>query len=195
MVKCQWLNELYGLQNCNCSQLWNLQVCIALSKKKAIHILSVTEDKIIPLKEIPLPDPPLHMVRIGVRASVFTLYKCNYVIKFCIHLAKYCSVHLRGPYCKIQTTKKTNQNSPFHHRPVRIGNSTVSRGIWDKYREWYFKIHQNIASRRGKWYLGSFEISRAGIYPKYPEETVLFFVYTTRQRNFVFHITHEHIFI
>ena len=28
------------------------------------------------------------------------------------------------------------------------------------------------------------KISRAGIYPKYPEETVLFFVYTTRQRKF-----------
>ena len=78
---------------------------------------------------------------------------------------------------------------------LRIGNSTVSRGIWDKYREWYFKIHQNITSCRCEWYLGSFEISRAGIYPKYPEETALFFVYTTRQRNFAFHITHEHIFL
>ena len=67
---------------------------------------------------------------------------------------------------------------------VCIGNSTVSRGIWDKYREWYFKIRQNITSRHGEWYLESFEISRAGIYTKYPEETVLFFVYTTRQRNF-----------
>ena len=35
---------------------------MALSRKKAVHILSVTEDKIIPLKEIPLPEPPLHMV-------------------------------------------------------------------------------------------------------------------------------------
>ena len=78
---------------------------------------------------------------------------------------------------------------------ISIGNSMVSRGIWDKYREWYFKIHQNITSRRGEWYLGSFEISWAGIYPKNPEETVLFFVYTTRQRNFVFHITHEDIFL
>ena len=73
---------------------------------------------------------------------------------------------------------------------ICIGNSTVSRGIWGKYREWYFKIHQNITSRRGEWYLGSFEISRAGIYPKYPEETVLFFVYTTRQRNFALYVTH-----
>ena len=73
---------------------------------------------------------------------------------------------------------------------ISIGNSTVSRGIWDKYREWYFKIHQNITSRRGgEWYLGSFEISRAGIYPKYPEETVLFPVYTTRQRNFALYVT------
>ena len=73
---------------------------------------------------------------------------------------------------------------------ISIGNSTVSRGIWDKYREWYFKIHQNITSRRcGEWYLGSFEISLAGIYPKYPEETVLFPVYTTRQRNFAFYVT------
>ena len=78
---------------------------------------------------------------------------------------------------------------------ICIGNSTVSRDIWDKYREWYFKIHLNITSRRGEWYLGSFEISRAGIYPKYPEEIVLFFVYTTRQRNFAFHITQEHIFL
>ena len=73
---------------------------------------------------------------------------------------------------------------------ICIGNSTVSRGIWDKYREWYFKIHQNITRRRGgEWYLGSFEISRAGINPKYPEETVLFPVYTTRQRNFALYVT------
>ena len=39
------------------------QVCMAISKKKAIHVLSVTEDRIIPLKEISLPEPPLHMVR------------------------------------------------------------------------------------------------------------------------------------
>ena len=78
---------------------------------------------------------------------------------------------------------------------ISIGNSTVSRGIWDKYSAWYFKIHQNITSRRGKWYLGSFEISRAGIYPKYPEETVLLnFVYTTRQRNFAFYVTHIFLF-
>ena len=37
--------------------------------------------------------------------------------------------------------------------------------------------------------LGSFEISRAGIYPKYPEETVLFPVYTKRQRNFTLYVT------
>lgn len=40
-----------------------LQVCMTLSRKKAVHILSVTEDKIIPLKEIQLPETPLHMVR------------------------------------------------------------------------------------------------------------------------------------
>ena len=37
--------------------------------------------------------------------------------------------------------------------------------------------------------MGSFEISRAGIYPKYPEETVLFPVYSTRQRNFALYVT------
>ena len=42
----------------------NLQVCMSLSKKKAIHILSVTEDRITLLKEIPLPEPPLQMVMI-----------------------------------------------------------------------------------------------------------------------------------
>ena len=34
------------------------------------------------------------------------------------------------------------------------------------------------------------KILQAGIYPKYPEETVLFFVYTTRQRNFALYVTH-----
>ena len=73
---------------------------------------------------------------------------------------------------------------------ICIGNSTVSRGIWDKYCWRYFKIHQNITSRRGGgWYLGSFEIWQAGIYPKYPKETVLFPVYTTRQRNFTLYVT------
>ena len=33
------------------------------------------------------------------------------------------------------------------------------------------------------------KISQAGIYPKYPEETVLFPVYTTRQRNFALYVT------
>ena len=37
--------------------------------------------------------------------------------------------------------------------------------------------------------MGSFEISRAGICPKHPEETVLFPVYTTRQRNFALYVT------
>ena len=37
--------------------------------------------------------------------------------------------------------------------------------------------------------LVNFEISRAGIYPKYPEETVLFPVYTTRQRKFALYVT------
>ena len=37
---------------------------MSLSKKKAIYILSVTEDRITLLKEIPLPEPPLHMVMI-----------------------------------------------------------------------------------------------------------------------------------
>ena len=37
--------------------------------------------------------------------------------------------------------------------------------------------------------MGSFEISRAGIYPKYPDETVLFPVYTTRQRNFALNVS------
>ena len=37
--------------------------------------------------------------------------------------------------------------------------------------KWYFKIHQNTTSPRGgERYLGSFEISRAGTYPKYPEK-------------------------
>ena len=36
--------------------------------------------------------------------------------------------------------------------------------------------------------MGSFEISRASIYPKYPEETVLFLVYATRQRNFALYV-------
>ena len=65
-----------------------------------------------------------------------------------------------------------------------IGKSTGSWDIWDKYREWYFKIHQNMTSRRGEWYLGSFEISRASIYPKYPEETVLFFCLYYKAKKF-----------
>ena len=36
----------------------------------------------------------------------------------------------------------------------------------------------------------SFEISLVNIYPKYPDKTVLFPVYTTRQRNFPFYLTH-----
>ena len=28
---------------------------------------------------------------------------------------------------------------------ICIWNSTVSRGVWDKYREWYFKIHPKIS--------------------------------------------------
>ena len=32
--------------------------------------------------------------------------------------------------------------------PICIGNSTVSRGIWDKYRDWCFTIHQDITRSR-----------------------------------------------
>ena len=89
-----------------------------------------------------------------------------------------------------QTGLECQASRSFKNDGVCIGNSTVSRGIWDEYQEWYFKIHQNITSRcSGEWYLGSFEISRAGIYPKCPEETVLFPVYTTRQRNFALYVT------
>ena len=72
---------------------------------------------------------------------------------------------------------------------ISMGNSTVSRGIWDKYRKWYFKIHQNITSRHDVWYLGSFEISQAGIYPKYPEETLLFlFILQGKEiSHFIYH--------
>ena len=55
--------RVLSVESCNYTQMY-LQVCMTLSKKKAVHILSVTEDKIIPLKEIPLPETPLHMVRV-----------------------------------------------------------------------------------------------------------------------------------
>ena len=75
----------------------------------------------------------------------------------------------------------------FYKIEICIENSTVSRGIWDKYSD--FKIHQNITGHRSsEWYLGSFEISQASVCPKYPKETVLFLVYTTRQRNFALYI-------
>ena len=64
-----------------------------------------------------------------------------------------------------------NNGNRTEWSPICLGNSTVSRGIWDKYHEWYyFKIHQNITSCcGGEWYLGS------------P-------VYTTRQRNFAHYV-------
>ena len=37
--------------------------------------------------------------------------------------------------------------------------------------------------------MGSLEILRAGDYPKYPKETVLLPVHTTRQRNFALYVT------
>ena len=43
---------------------------------------------------------------------------------------------------------------------INRGNSTVSRVIWDKYREWYFKIHQNITSRGTLGARGSIFLSR-----------------------------------
>ena len=56
----------------------------------------------------------------------------------------------------------------FYKIEICIENSTVSRGIWDKYRN--FKIHQNITSRHSsEWYLGSSEISQATICPKIPQ--------------------------
>ena len=57
---------------------------------------------------------------------------------------------------------------------ICIGNWTVSGGIWDKYRVWYFKVHQNITSRRGEfWNIKSQYLSQI------PRKTVLFPVYTT----------------
>ena len=31
-----------------------------------------------------------------------------------------CPFLVRGPYYKIRTTQGTNQNAPFHHRPVHL---------------------------------------------------------------------------
>lgn len=38
----------------------------------------------------------------------------------------------------------------FVEHGISIRNSTVSRGIWNKYHEWYFKIYRNITSRCGE---------------------------------------------
>ena len=50
----------------------------------------------------------------------------------------------------------------------------VSRGIWDTASDIskFTKISRTAEAASDVW--GVFEISRAGIYPKYPEETVLF---------------------
>ena len=96
-----------------------------------------------------------------------------------------------GSLCQIQVPLLTEKMhvSWIHICWISIGNSTFSKGIWDKYCKWYFKIHQIITSRGGgEWYLGSFEISQASIYPKYPQETLLFLVYTTKQRNFALYV-------
>ena len=45
------------------------------------------------------------------------------------------------------TVKECKAPLYFLVQCICIGNSMVSRGIWDKYRERYFKIHQNITSR------------------------------------------------
>ena len=66
----------------------------------------------------------------------------------------------------------TNSNLEW---PVSIGNSTVSRGIWEKYREWYFKIHQNITSRRrGEWYLGVLKYHETVFIPNTPKKPCYF---------------------
>ena len=46
-----------------------------------------------------------------------------------------------------------NNGNRIEWSPICLGNSTVSRGIWDKYHQWYFKIHQNITSRRSPRFL------------------------------------------
>ncbi|XP_067054728.1 transforming growth factor-beta receptor-associated protein 1-like [Acropora muricata] len=56
--------------NPNAFDPFAVEVCMAISKKKAIHVLSVTEDRIIPLKEISLPEPPLHMAVDGSAVGV-----------------------------------------------------------------------------------------------------------------------------
>ncbi|CAH3015531.1 unnamed protein product, partial [Porites evermanni] len=53
------VTEICRNDNPNLFDPFAVEVCMALSKKRAVHILSVTEDKIIPLKEIQLPEPPL----------------------------------------------------------------------------------------------------------------------------------------
>lgn len=62
---------------------------MSLSKKKAIHILSVTEDRITLLKEIPLPEPPLHMVMIKFFFLIYSdmnhLHKINYFLSIDEH--------------------------------------------------------------------------------------------------------------
>ena len=45
---------------------------------------------------------------------------CNISKLTTAHLC--CAVYLSSPYCKIQTTKRTNRNSPFHCGPVQSYN-------------------------------------------------------------------------
>ena len=56
---------------------------------------------------------------------------------------------------------------------ISIGNSMVSRGIWHKYHEWYFKI---VCI----WI-------KSGIYAKYPKETILLFGSWYKAKKLFFH--------
>ncbi|EDO42369.1 predicted protein [Nematostella vectensis] len=44
---------------------FSVEIYISIGRKKSIHIYSVAEDKIIPIREISLPDPPIHMAADG----------------------------------------------------------------------------------------------------------------------------------
>ena len=59
---------------------------------------------------------------------------------------------------------------PIGDQQISIGNSMTCSGIWQYYREWYFKIVQNC-----EWYLENFEILQAGIIAKYYVQVMLLF--------------------
>lgn len=75
MCTIQWTQSIKKIKHINSPMFITLvQICLAISRRRSVQILSLSEDKFVLLKELQLSEPPIYMVSRNL--SFVILIKC-----------------------------------------------------------------------------------------------------------------------